>query len=152
MLTKALFAFLGLLLLAPAVDAATTIYPVHRAAIVAGSRFDFKVEFDRILKPEEAKITINGMDYAQALGRPAEFVEKEKGVDKSALILRDVVIDQPGYYQVRALDGKENTQLVTWEVYGNDGAHKAKNVILFLGDGFSVAHRTAARILSKGIS
>jgi alkaline phosphatase len=31
------------------------------------------------------------------------------------------------------------------------GARKAKNVILFVGDGMSVANRTAARILSKGI-
>jgi alkaline phosphatase len=131
---------------------ALSIYPIHRAAILAGSKFDFKVEFDRVLKPEEAKVTINGADSAAVLGRPAEFVEKEKGVDKSALILRDVVIDQPGYYQVRVFDGKEATQVVTWEVFGNHGPRKAKNVILFIGDGFSMAHRTAARMLSKGIT
>ena len=28
---------------------------------------------------------------------------------------------------------------------------KAKNVILFIGDGMTIAHRTAARILSKGL-
>jgi alkaline phosphatase len=131
---------------------ALSIYPIHRAAILAGSKFDFKVEFDRVLKPEEAKVTINGVDSAAVLGRPAEFVEKEKGVDKSALILRDVVIDQPGYYQVRVFDGKEAAQVVTWEVFGNHGPRKAKNVILFIGDGLSVSHRTAARIFSRGIT
>jgi alkaline phosphatase len=30
------------------------------------------------------------------------------------------------------------------------GEHRAKNVILFIGDGMGVVHRTAARILSKG--
>jgi len=35
---------------------------------------------------------------------------------------------------------------------GGPGWGKAKNVILFIGDGFSIAHRTAARILSKGIT
>src|SRR5262249_41139194 len=32
------------------------------------------------------------------------------------------------------------------------GPRKAKNVILFVGDGLSPAHRTAARLLSKGIT
>jgi len=39
---------------------------------------------------------------------------------------------------------------VSWEVF-DAGPVKAKNVILFIGDGMSVAHRTAARILSKGL-
>src|SRR5204863_750038 len=30
-------------------------------------------------------------------------------------------------------------------------ARRARNVILFIGDGLSVAHRTAARVLSKGL-
>jgi alkaline phosphatase len=149
---KLLGGLVALLLLTSAVEAATTIYPIHKATILAGSRFDFKVEFDRALKPGEAKVTINGVDHAQVLGRAAEFVEKEKGVEKSALILRDVVLAQPGYYRVTAFDGKESTQVVTWEVFGGDGARTAKNAILFVGDGLSVAHRTAARILSKGIA
>src|SRR5262249_14753143 len=40
---------------------------------------------------------------------------------------------------------------VSWEVF-TTGPRKAKNVILFIGDGMSAAHRTAARILSAGIS
>ena len=40
---------------------------------------------------------------------------------------------------------------MTWNVYAT-GPRRARNVILFVGDGMSVAHRTAARILSKGIS
>jgi alkaline phosphatase len=43
------------------------------------------------------------------------------------------------------------TRTVTWEVYGT-GPRKARNVILFIGDGMSLAHRTAARIMSKGIA
>jgi alkaline phosphatase len=39
---------------------------------------------------------------------------------------------------------------VTWEVF-NTPAATAKNVILFIGDGMTIAHRTAARILSKGL-
>ena len=40
---------------------------------------------------------------------------------------------------------------LTWTVYDTP-ARKAKNVVLLIGDGLSPAHRTAARILSKGIA
>jgi alkaline phosphatase len=43
-----------------------------------------------------------------------------------------------------------NKATVNWEVFATAQPRRAKNVILFIGDGMSVAHRTAARILSKG--
>jgi alkaline phosphatase len=150
MVKHVLCAALAFVALAPAAEA-LTIYPVHRAAILTGSRFDVKVEFDRVVKPEEVKLTINSTDPAQVLGKPATFLEKETGVEKSALLLRDVSIASPGTYAVTATDGVTTTA-VTWQVYGTPGPRQAKNVILFIGDGFSIAHRTAARILSKGIS
>ena len=51
---------------------------------------------------------------------------------------------------MRATDGV-NTREVTWTVY-ETGPRQAKNVILFIGDGLSPAHRVAARLLSKGIA
>ena len=47
-------------------------------------------------------------------------------------------------------DGTRSRKLA-WTVY-DTGPRKAKNVILFIGDGMSPAHRTAARLLSKGIA
>ena len=44
-----------------------------------------------------------------------------------------------------------NSREVTWTVY-ETGPRQAKNVILFIGDGMSLAHRVAARLLSKGIA
>ena len=129
---------------------ATTIYPVDRATILAGSRFDLKVEFDRRLAAGDARVTVNGVDHAQALGRPAAFVEQEDGHEASALILRDVVLDRPGIYAVTATDGRAPVT-VTWTVFAAEGPRKARNVILFIGDGMSAAHRTAARILGKGV-
>jgi alkaline phosphatase len=41
---------------------------------------------------------------------------------------------------------------VAWDAFATPEGRKAKNVILFIGDGLSMAHRTAARILSKGIT
>ena len=128
---------------------ATTVYPIDRADILAGAKFDFKVEFDGVADPAKVKVTINGKDYASVIGA-GKLIDKEEGVNASALIVRDVVIDSPGAYKVEAGDGS-NTKAVTWNVYKTATERKAKNVILFIGDGLSIAHRTAARILSKGI-
>jgi len=43
-------------------------------------------------------------------------------------------------------------QVVSTNQRVNPNERKAKNVILFVGDGLSPAHRTAARLLSKGIA
>jgi alkaline phosphatase len=129
---------------------ATTIYPIDRAAILAGTRFDFKVEFDEVIDAGAVRVTIDGADYTTALGRAGQFVAKEPGTNASALLVRDVTLAQPGRHTVVATDGAR-TATVQWEVY-RTGPRQARNVILFIGDGMSAAHRTAARILSKGIA
>ncbi len=133
---------------------AASIYPIDRATILAGSPFDFKVEFGNVVKPEDVKITINGQDYKSVLGKDAQFVAEEKNKDKilgSSVILRGVTIANAGDYKVEIAAGAE-TKKVTWNVYGTADKPAAKNVIFFLGDGLSVAHRTAARIMSKGVT
>ena len=129
---------------------AQTIFPLNRAEILTGSRFDFKVEFPSLVDPAQVKVTINGADPASVLGKPAELIVREDGKDHSSLLLRDAAIDKPGRYRVTASDGT-NSRSVTWNVYATPTKRAAQNVILFIGDGFSIAHRTAARILSKGI-
>jgi alkaline phosphatase len=129
---------------------AITIYPVDRAEILAGSRFDFKVEFDGVIPAGAGQVRVNGAEHPAAFGRSAEFVEREAGVAASALLLRDLVLSRPGRYTVVASDGSA-TATVTWEVYAT-GPRRAQNVILFIGDGLSLTHRTAARILSRGVT
>ena len=124
---------------------AQTIYPIDRADILAAARFDFKVEFPGLQKPDATSVTVNGEPYAKVLGKAAQFVEREDGKDQSALILRDVTL-KPGTYKVQA-----GAAAVTWNVYST-GPRKARNVILFIGDGLSPAHRIGARLLSKGIA
>ena len=128
---------------------AGAIYPIDRAAILAGSRFDFKVEFDGVSTPRDVRISINGTDYTTALGGKPVFIEKEDGQPASSLVVRDVALARPGRYEVEATDGRQ-TLRVSWEVFGT-APRRAKNVILFIGDGMAMANRTAARILSKGI-
>lgn len=131
---------------------AQTIYPIDRATMMVDGKFDFKVEFDEIVKPEQVKITINGKDFTKVLGsNNIEFVEKEDGEPVSAIWLRNVSIQEPGKYQVTAQANGKSSK-VNWTVYRTPDIAKAKNVIFFLGDGLSVAHRTGARILSKGVT
>ncbi|HZX88292.1 MAG TPA: alkaline phosphatase, partial [Reyranella sp.] len=130
---------------------AATVYPLDRATILAGSPFDLKVEFDAVVKPSDVTVTINGEPADKVLGKDVQFVEKEKGFEASAILIRAGAITKPGSYKVEAKAGNE-TKSVTWEVYGTPATPKAKNVIFFLGDGLSVAHRTGARLMSKGMT
>lgn len=130
---------------------AQTIYPLDRAIILAGSKFDFKVEFPGVVDPARVKVTVNGADHAQALGGASTLVAREDGKDASSLILRDVTLPQTGVYDVTATDG-DHTASVKWEVYAAAEPRKAKNVILMIGDGMAMANVTAARILAGGIA
>ena len=136
--------------LASAGAGAQTIYPLDRAEILAGARFDLKVEFPGSPPESAVSVTINGESAATVVRKSASFVEKEDGSDHSAYWIRGVTLAQVGKYTVEATAGDKSAR-VTWEVFGANGGAKAKNVILFIGDGMSVAHRTAARILSKGL-
>ncbi|WLB89385.1 MULTISPECIES: hypothetical protein [Bradyrhizobium] len=64
---------------------AQTIYPIDRAEILAGAKFDFKVELPGPVDPAKLKVTVNGADYATAFGRAGTFIEREDGKDQSAL-------------------------------------------------------------------
>lgn len=151
---KLILALASATMLAGAANAAT-VYPLDRATILVGSPFDFKVEFDAVVKPEDVKVTVNGQDYEAVFGKKAEFVAEEKGdEDKvlgSALLLRGLTIAEAGAYKVEVTAGSE-TKSVNWDVYATVAEPKAKNIIFLLSDGLSVAHRTGARIMSKGMT
>lgn len=143
--------FLGaaLFLAAAGTAGAQTIYPLNRAEILAGSRFDLKVEFPGAPPVAALRVTINGADAASVAGKAPTMIEHEDGGDYSAFWIRDMALTQPGKYVVEATANDKSAR-VTWEVFDTPPA-TAKNVILFIGDGMTIAHRTAARILSKGL-
>ena len=142
--------FMGVMLMAGAAQAAPAIYPVDTARFLGGSRFDFKVEFDKVIKPSEASVLINGKDASSVLGKSLEFVEREDGIDASAMLLRDVSL-KPGSYEVTVKDST-GTSRARWDVYGTPDKPVAKNVIVLIADGLSMGHRTSARLLSKGVT
>lgn len=129
---------------------AQTIYPLNRAEILSGSKFDFKVEFPGAPAEADVKVTVNGKSPAQVLGATAKFIRNEDGLNQSAFWIRDASIAAPGQYTIEATSGGKSAQ-IRWEVFGTPKGRVARNVILFVGDGMSVAHRTAARIMSKGL-
>src|ERR1700730_10520301 len=138
-----------LFLAATAAAQAQTIYPLNRAEILSGSKFDLKVEFPGAPPAATMRVSINGNDAASVMGKIASVVEREDGGEYSAFWIRDAILTKPGNYVVEAAAGDTKAR-VTWEVFDTASA-KAKNVILFIGDGMTIAHRTAARVLSKGL-
>ena len=130
---------------------AIEIYPVDHARFMTNARFDFKVELDDVNARDKITVEINGKNFNQTLSGKELWLDKEEGVNASALILRDTEIKTPGQYTVTVKAGA-TTKTVNWDVYTTGDKPKAKNVILLLADGLSVGHRTAARILSKGVT
>src|SRR5258708_39830335 len=83
-------------LLATVPACAQTIYPLNRAEILAGSRFDLKVEFPGAPAQGAVSVTINGENAATVSGKPAAFVEKEDGGDYSAYWIRGIALAKAG--------------------------------------------------------
>jgi alkaline phosphatase len=128
---------------------AQAIYPIDKAQILAGSNFDIKVELSQVINPSEVVIEVNGLPVNKVILAKSEFIQNENGKG-SSIIYRDVQLPKAGKYAVVARTPQEKLQ-VTWEVYAS-GPRRVKNVILFIGDGMTIANRTAARVLSKGIT
>lgn len=131
------------------VASAAALYPIDNAAILLGSQFDIKIEFDGISTPEELDIQLNGAPITKLVKQQPTFIPNESGKG-SSLIYRDVQLNQAGKYVLTAKSSQQVLQ-VSWDVYAS-GPKRVKNVILFIGDGMTIANRTSARVFSKGIS
>jgi len=125
------------------------IYPIDKAEILAGSKFDIKVELKQVVNQNDLIIEVNGIPANKAILAKPEFISDENGKG-SSIIYRDVQLPKAGKYVITARSPQEKLQ-VTWDIYAS-GPRRVKNVILFIGDGMTIANRTAARVLSKGIS
>ena len=130
--------------------AAQTIYPLNRAEILTGAKFDFKVEFPGSPPPDGVRVTINGKDAATVLAQAPQIIEHEEGLDQTAYWIKGAHLSEPGTYVVAA-EANGAKASVEWTVFATPDGRRARNVILLIGDGLSIAHRTAARILSKGL-
>ncbi len=83
---------------------AQTIYPLTRAEILAGAKFDFKVEFPGRPPQADVKVTINGRDAADVFGkRRRSWRTRTAGPHR--LWVRDVALPSAGTYEVEATAG-----------------------------------------------
>ncbi len=141
------FSFAVVALVSSGIHAAA-IYPINDASILAGSKFDIKVELNSVVNQNDLQIKINGIPLSKFISAKSEFIPNENGKG-SSIIFRDVQLSKAGKYTLTANAVQERLQ-VSWDVYAS-GPRRVKNIILFIGDGMTIANRTAARVFSKGI-
>lgn len=129
------------------------------ARFLPGQRFDLQATVrpdagqtivSAVFKINGVAVTTNPVTLlaANASGLPANSV---------AATLRAHSITAPGVYTltVEATQSDSSTVTATGEfevVAISVAGRKAKNVIFMIGDGMGIAHRTAARILYKGVA
>ncbi|MDR1649944.1 MAG: alkaline phosphatase, partial [Synergistaceae bacterium] len=152
---KALLAVSFLLLCAAAafaaeVQPALVVLPIGRAKFLAGVRFDMEVEL-RGAKADEITVRIDGRNAAEFFGTAPAV---KKGDALSSWRLDGASFTKPGAVKVEAeakAGGKTYKKSVEYTVAA-PAEKRAKNVILFIGDGMGLVSRQVARILSKGIT
>jgi len=148
----------ALCLLAVAVPAAAQtrirIMPPDGAVLAAGQRVDIRVEAsaDGAEAPRGLTVLVNGKDVTSL---DASRKAGRAPANTTNFLLRDFSQAPPGslVIEARTADGARASARLTVERWAVRGAAPvARNVILLLGDGMGIAHRTAARLVSRGLA
>ena len=127
------------------------ILPVDTAKFWAGARFDFDVEVSHAKALGDVAIQVNGIPAEKFFGKAMD--KKDLGNGVTAFRVDGVTFKDPGNMKisVAAKDGASlSTASASYTVVSEKPQKKAKNVILFVGDGMSLQARELARIISKG--
>ncbi|RIE03586.1 alkaline phosphatase [Cohnella faecalis] len=126
------------------------IAPIDRAKFLAGSKFDFRVELNDLTgDPGNVAITVNGKEASAFFGKAFEKTSTAKSRE---FTIRDVTIGKAGTYTVSVKAGSLSKSVKYEAVTADVAGKKAKNVILFIGDGMGISSVTMARIMSKGLT
>jgi alkaline phosphatase len=133
-----------------------TLVPPPGARFLPGQRFDVRLEVDA--PTAAATLTLDGRPVPFTSGAP----DGADGISPAGLAgfnVRGLTVQRPGRHVLRAdviAAGGAVTVERTFEVVALHGAGRGegrvRNVILFLGDGMGIAHRTAARIVGHGVA
>ncbi len=156
------------------------IMPPDGGVLAVGQQFDIRVEAendaaDAAAAPRGLVVLINGREVtAQNLLEPGSHGERGAGGtgaarpelaarDRAApafrhttnFLLRRYVVTSAGplLIEARTADGATARSRLTVEDWSGAAGRtaRARNIIVLLGDGMGVAHRTAARIVSRGL-
>jgi alkaline phosphatase len=127
--------------------------PPDGGVLAAGQRFDIRVEAtgDGADVPAALTVVVNGRDITS---RNDPAADRGAPANSRNFLLRNFSVDAPGPLRIEAKtpDGSAATARLTVEGWAGRGSGaRARNIILLLGDGMGAAHRTAARILSRGV-
>lgn len=155
------------------------IVPPTGIIIAAGQRFDLRVEATTPgavseRPPLGLEVLINGenitgrnqLDVGEGSEPGAGGTGKSSGPplrevvnappNTTNFLVQDYSFSNPGVYTIlaRTSDGASARSTVTVEAWNSaiDGRPRAKNVIMLVGDGMGASHRTAARIVSRGVT
>lgn len=129
------------------------ILPVDTAKFWAGAHFDFDVEVSNAKNLQNVDVKVNGFPADKFFGK--QTVVKDLGNGVTSYRIDDVDFSKTGKIAV-TVNAKDSlgtsTASAGYEVVHETAQKKAKNVILFVGDGMSLQAREVARILSKGMT
>lgn len=148
----------GALILCPGpLLAATTIriMPPDGGVLAAGQLVDIRIEAtgDGGVAPTGLRVWIDGLEWT---ARNDPRAQEGAAAGSTNFLSRRFSSTKPGPLVIRATtaDGateESRLQVEAWAGPARRGQPRARNVILFLGDGMGAAHRTAARIVSRGV-
>lgn len=130
------------------------IAPPDRSTFAVGQLFDLRVEASGIPQGEaQLDVELNGMPLERMEGVTVQ--RTSAGAGKMEVTVRNLSFPNPMDGKITAtlrhVEGTLSSESTFRVLEVRGQAPKAKNVILMIGDGMGVAHRTAARVISRGI-
>lgn len=127
-------------------EQAIKVLPIDNAKFLQGQKFDFAIEVKNGNTAMQVKV--NGQDADKFFGKGAT-----RTMEGTTAVYRidDVSFPKAGEIAIEVKDGA-NERKASYVVTNEKSKKRAKNVILFVGDGMSLQAREVARILSKGIT
>ena len=152
----ALLLLFAALLPRSAAEAATTIriMPPDGSTLAAGQLVDIRVEATGTdgVAPAGLRVWVDGTEWT---ARNAPDAQQGAAAGTANFLVRRFSRATAGTLVIRATtaDGataESRLQVGAWAGPVRAGRPRARNVILFLGDGMGAAHRTAARLVSRG--
>lgn len=125
---------------------AIKVLPIDNAKFLQGQRFDFAIEVEN--GNTDMDVEVNGKDAAKFFGKDAT-----RSMEGTTAIYRinDVSFTKAGEISINVKAG-DKERSASYIVTNEKSKKRAKNVILYVGDGMSLQAREIARILSKGMT
>jgi alkaline phosphatase len=124
------------------------IMPYDQARFIEGQLFDLRVEFtpsareNAILEPT---LKVNGKPYPVTLDKVGGFTIRAFSMPKAGTYAIEASAREAGDAQPTV-----SVNRITIESVGGR-KRRVKNIIICLGDGMGIAHRTAARVVRYGV-